>query len=400
MSTESAWAKLYGSRNDQAMITATGLNLTAFNDLHHSFKTIYDSHTPFTQDGTIMRKEPSGRGRKRIVDSETCLGLVLMWTRTRGSYVVLQMIFGLTQTAVSVYLRFGRRILNEVLSKDPDAVIVEPSEEVIRSYQEVIANRHPKLNGVWCTMDGLKLTIEQAPHVLVQGSFYNGWTHGHYIGAVIVFCPDGTIPIVCYNAPGSMHDSSIADAGGIYTKLEHVYRSVGGMCTVDSAFAKGNYPFLIKSSQQEDPNDREELLINREATSMRQSAEWGMRSLQASFPRLKNRFQYEEGGERKLMMKIMLLLFNYRARKVGITQIQNVYMPLLNKYDTSVLRSQIIIIIIRFRLTSRSSDCIHKHLLHHSIVLTPSLTFLCTLPITVLSVQFSLHDGVLHEFCE
>ena len=110
MPTESAGAKLYASRNDQAMITATGLNLTAFNDLHHSFKTIYDSHTPFTQDGTIMRKEPSGRGRKRIVDSATCLGLVLMWTRTRGSYVVLQMIFGLTQIAVNVYLRFGRRI--------------------------------------------------------------------------------------------------------------------------------------------------------------------------------------------------------------------------------------------------------------------------------------------------
>ena len=49
----------------------------------------------------------------------------------------------------------------------------------------------------------------------------------------------------------------------------------------------------IKSSQQ-DPLDREELLINREATSMRQSTKWGMRSLQESFPRLKDRFQYEE----------------------------------------------------------------------------------------------------------
>ena len=40
MPTESAGAKLYASRNDQAMITASGLNLTAFNDLHHSFKTL------------------------------------------------------------------------------------------------------------------------------------------------------------------------------------------------------------------------------------------------------------------------------------------------------------------------------------------------------------------------
>ena len=94
-----------------------------------------------------------------------------------------------------------------------------------------------------------------------------------------------------------MHDSSVAEAGKVYEKLVDIFDSFGGMCTVDGAFSKGNYPFLIKSSQT-DPHGSEELIINREATSMRQSAEWGMRALQGSFPRLKDKFLYEEGGKK------------------------------------------------------------------------------------------------------
>ena len=37
-------------------------------------------------------------------------------------------------------------------------------------------------------------------------------------GGIIVFCPDGTIPIVAYNCPGSVHDSMIAEWGGVYEK--------------------------------------------------------------------------------------------------------------------------------------------------------------------------------------
>jgi hypothetical protein len=63
---------------------------------------------------------------------------------------------------------------------------------------------------------------------------------------------------------------------------------------------------------------------------MRQSVEWGMRAIQSSFPRLKDRFVYEENGERKLMLKMMILLYNLRARKVGINQMRNTYMQALN----------------------------------------------------------------------
>ena len=48
--------------------------------------------------------------------------------------------------------------------------------------------------------------------------------------------------------------------------------------------------------------------------------------LQSSFPRLKDRMIFEEKGERKVILKMMLLLFNLRARVEEINQIKSVYM--------------------------------------------------------------------------
>jgi hypothetical protein len=108
--------------------------------------------------------------------------------------MVLQMIFGMTANSVSMCLRFGRQILIAVLNKEPDARIQVPDAETIRHYQRLVTNRHPILDGVWCTMDGLKLKLQRAPKVDVENNFFNGWKHDHYVGAVIVFVPMGQSP--------------------------------------------------------------------------------------------------------------------------------------------------------------------------------------------------------------
>ena len=122
----------------------------------------------------------------------------------------------------------------------------------------------------------------------------------------------------------------VADWGRIYGKLKEVYVRTGGKCTVNSAFSKRRAPFLIKSSQQL-PYGGEEILVNEEATSMRQSAEWGMRAFQSSFPRIKDHIIFEENGERRLILKLPVSLFSYRANMVGINQIRHTYLsPLQN----------------------------------------------------------------------
>jgi hypothetical protein len=54
-----------------------------------------------------------------------------------------------------------------------------------------------------------------------------------------------------------------------------------------------------------------------------------MRGLQASLPRLKDRLDYEEKGERQLILELIVYPYNYWASLVGLSQIQSVYMPWL-----------------------------------------------------------------------
>jgi hypothetical protein len=331
---QSPWRKLYMSRSDQAFITLTGLDVNAFGVIFDMFAPVFDSISPHdvTDAGTYRTlNNPGTKGRKRLIDARDALGLVLAWTRTRGSQMVLQMIFGMSQTCVSKYIQFGSRLLVQVLQRLEEAKVKIPSINYVEQMKVLVRRRHPLLESVWCTMDGLKLMIETSSNEDEQNNFYNGWTSDHYVNAVLVFCPDGTIRVSCYNVPGSVHDSTIAEIGGIYNKLEHIFSICQGQCTVDSAFARKNHPFLIKSGKKNVELDRRERAIRREATSMRQSAEWGMRCFQSSFPRVKDRIRWEVYGARKHMIKMMVLLYNFRTNMVGINQILNVYKPHLDE---------------------------------------------------------------------
>lgn len=117
-------------------------------------------------------------------------------------------------------------------------------------------------------MDGVKLYIEQSPEAITQNNFYNGWTHDHYVGNLLGFCPDGTIPMALVNVPGCIHDYVMAQQGNIYGKLENVFNSCDRKC----AFCRGNNEYFIKSSQTLS-NDPESIIINSEVSSLRQSAE-------------------------------------------------------------------------------------------------------------------------------
>lgn len=228
-----------------------------------------------------------------------------------------------------------------VLSSDSLSKVKLPGSDEIKCHQDAIADKYPLLGDVYAVADGLKLYLEQSGDTVIQNMFYNGWTHDHYVSNVFVFSPSGLIVACAINAPGSMHDSQICDWGGIYDRLESMHKKSGGKVVVDSAFCRGSYPFLIKSAQDDrSVNSLEEVARLRQATSVRQAAEWGMRALQGSFPRLKDRFIYETNGERKVMLWVAVLLFNFRTRLVGLNQILSTYMPQMsaeaNTYIASV----------------------------------------------------------------
>jgi hypothetical protein len=150
---------------------------------------------------------------------------------------VLQIIFGITSRNLSLWLRFRRRLLLKVLRADQRAIVSMPSEEEVNDFIEAINMKYPALPNCWGAMDGLKVRLEKAGNSQIQNIFFNGWTHDHYISILFLFSPDGKIRACYMNAPGTMHDSTIANWGALYEKVDDLYTSRGAKIVVDLAFA-------------------------------------------------------------------------------------------------------------------------------------------------------------------
>jgi hypothetical protein len=68
--------------------------------------------------------------------------------------------FGLTYTNLSVYLRFGIRLLVKTFSNNPLARVAIPSTGEIETFKVAFAEQHTLLNDCWAMMDSLKLNLQ------------------------------------------------------------------------------------------------------------------------------------------------------------------------------------------------------------------------------------------------
>lgn len=274
------------------------------------------------------------------MDAIGCLGLVLHWYRTRGSVARSTAVaFGLTASTAYVWLSFSRRILLFVLQKNPNAKVSPPTAGEVEDYMAAIGANYPALGTkrVWGVADGRKVLLQGSSDGSVKNQFYNEGIADTCINNVFVFAPDGRIRMCTINAPGTWDDSTMAEYG-VYPKLEEVFDQHGATVVVGSAFQPRSEEFLIQSSQT-DPDDAEGSVVNRQATSLCQLSEWGMRMIQLSFPRLKERLLLEEFGERKVILNLSVLLYNYQASTVGMNQIFNTFMSRTKgfySYDASI----------------------------------------------------------------
>lgn len=71
----------------------------------------------------------------------------------------------------------------------------------------------------------------------------------------------------------------------------------------------------------------EKYLFDCEVVSYRQTAEWGMRSIQGSFGRLRLPLSINNIHSRANLLEICFRLHNLRTRRIGQNQIQAVYIP-------------------------------------------------------------------------
>jgi hypothetical protein len=69
---------------------------------------------------------------------EDCLGLILAWTRTKGSLMVLKLSFGMTYSNLNDYLLFAKRIIVMLLRDHPMAQVKIASSKKIEEYKEMV----------------------------------------------------------------------------------------------------------------------------------------------------------------------------------------------------------------------------------------------------------------------
>ncbi len=122
------------------MITLTGFDHATFDFLCEIFTPIFNLYTPFVPTGVscFERTKEQNRGRPWMIRPEDGLGLVLAWTRTRGSMMALQLIFGMAYTNLDDYLLFAKRIIVMVLREHPMAKVRIPSSEKIEEYVSMV----------------------------------------------------------------------------------------------------------------------------------------------------------------------------------------------------------------------------------------------------------------------
>ena len=108
--------------------------------------------------------------------------------------------------------------------------------------------------------------------------------------------------------------------GAIFIQSLQEYKKTGLKLVIDSAFCTARFPLLIKSLQDYLTADNnlltyneqiQELTIKREATSMRQSAEWWMQGVQSSFPRLKELFNSKNTVKEKSLFLHFFYFLTY-----------------------------------------------------------------------------------------
>ncbi len=115
-----------------------------------------------------------------------------------------------------------------MLKEEEHTQVEIPSCEQFNACQEKIVANFPDLNRVWCVMHGLEIPIQKLADEAMQNAYYNGWLHDHFVACFFAFAPSGIVVACMLNAPGSWHNSFIAENGGLHAKMESVYNATGG----------------------------------------------------------------------------------------------------------------------------------------------------------------------------
>jgi hypothetical protein len=313
----SPWQKLFRDGDDSSFLNLTGFTRESFLELCQLI---------FSEEEL---NDETKRGRKHTLNCFARLGLLLFFVGSRVQIKYLCMIFGAVPSIIDRDIKEMISRVIETLRAHPAAMIKFPNFEEMTRYAELVRRREPSVRGVIGFLDGLSLPTQCSSEEDEQNAFYNGYYHDTAVNNIFLFSPLGKILFACINCPGSWHDSIVAAPliALCITKLLDDFK----IC-VDQGFPRSGDlrdkfvgPISRKRREKLHPLVRDLYLEESNYyVSLRQAAEWGMRALQGSFPRLKARLPADADYRRDLISCI-ILLHNFRTDRVGLNQIATVF---------------------------------------------------------------------------
>ena len=173
---DSPWWKLLASQVNQAMITMTVFDCLSFWPLLQKLAAFFYHCTLFNNSHMIVFKaDTSNGGHPRMAHPEDCLGLVLVWTCTKGSMTALQYIFGMSHSNLYMYLRLKCQVIAETLKNDSLATISIPAAEDFTMHQECISAINLLLGQQWMAWNCVSNSQVMVKFSLI---FIMGWLTG------------------------------------------------------------------------------------------------------------------------------------------------------------------------------------------------------------------------------
>ncbi|KAG9081179.1 hypothetical protein FRC06_005750, partial [Ceratobasidium sp. 370] len=323
---DTPWQQVRRSYDDRAYLATTALDVNTFEYiLRNGFEELWDTRT-------VVRGDVSEQGRPRLrrrsLQADGALGLALYWLTSTESEAALGLTFALVPSVLSRYLSFALQILLHTLRKTPESRISWPTPVEMGEFSDLIKRRHPSICGAFGFMDGLNLPVGTSSDPQEEEATYNGWLHSHRISNIFVFSPDGCVIACKLNAPGSWHDVRIARE--VYSKLINS-TPAGYFLFADTAFhnnsavldGKIRTPLKQGCWLPADQHERRRAIEeSNNLTHARQAAEWGMRSLQGVFARLRLPLDINNPEGRQTLLEACVRLHNLRTRCIGINEIR------------------------------------------------------------------------------
>lgn len=226
----------YQAKCKASIVTLTGPDFASFNYILIKFKSLYETFALFESDGMI-RELSRNPGCSRLLGTEKALELFTALYHTRCFTMIICLLFEIISKKFFVMVWFACHIFLQILQRDNyEAGRMLTAGKFSSLFCKAFKLSLTLLHGVYATLDNLKLQLKQSTDYVIQNMFYTEWTHCYYFTNVLAFAPDETIIACAIMDPGALHDSTVAEIGGVYDKMYHRHRAHGGRIAAESAF--------------------------------------------------------------------------------------------------------------------------------------------------------------------